>query len=208
VHALRSGMDVKAYAASVGRPRGTVRDEVYAAEVATAVVSDIRHDLSAQFAKLVEIRPAPPWLWPSLVPALLDKHWTVEQTRAVVARLKDLPGDDAALEWTSAAFSDGLVAGTVPPGDLKRIHDLRDRTVLELQQSHTFSASRIRRRIERCDGTRCLRAAGAGGLPSGAASAGHGTRRRPRRRRRATRSWWQSRSLSPARQQSTRSMPT
>jgi hypothetical protein len=32
--------------------------------------------------------------------------------------------------------------------------------------------------------------------PSGAASAGHGTRRRPRPRRRATRSWWQSWSLS------------
>jgi len=36
-HALNSGMDVKAYAASVGRARTTVHDEVYAAEVARAV---------------------------------------------------------------------------------------------------------------------------------------------------------------------------
>jgi hypothetical protein len=59
-------MDVKAYAESVGRARGTVRDEVYAAEVAEAV-SHVRHDLSDQFRTLVEIHAATPWLWSALV---------------------------------------------------------------------------------------------------------------------------------------------
>jgi hypothetical protein len=41
-----------------------------AAEVASAV-SDIRHELSSHFAKLVEIHAAPQWLWLALVRALL-----------------------------------------------------------------------------------------------------------------------------------------
>lgn len=69
MHALHSGMDVKAYAASVGRVRTTVQDEVKAARVAEAV-TDIRHDEKPRFAQLVEIHAAPRWIWPSLVAAL------------------------------------------------------------------------------------------------------------------------------------------
>jgi ParB-like chromosome segregation protein Spo0J len=113
MHALRSEMDVKAYAASVSRPRQTVDNEVRAARVATAV-PDIGHDLSSRFSQLVEIHAAPEWLWRALVAALLEKRWTVEQTRSAVAWLKDLPSDDPALEWLSGKFSAGSVAGTEP----------------------------------------------------------------------------------------------
>jgi hypothetical protein len=118
MHALHSGMDVKAYAASVGRARTTVHAEVYAAEVAT-VVPDIGNELTKHFAKLVEIHAAPQWLWPALVqwmagaPATESgkeiKPWTVEQTRAMVARLKDAP--EKLPEWFSDDTPANLIEG-------------------------------------------------------------------------------------------------
>jgi hypothetical protein len=45
LHALNSGMDVKAYAESVGRARTSVQNEVAAARVANAV-THVGHDLS------------------------------------------------------------------------------------------------------------------------------------------------------------------
>jgi ParB-like nuclease domain len=73
-HALHSGMEIKAYAESVGRARQTVDMEVQAARVADAVLH-VQHDLADRWRCLREIHAAPYWLWPSLVPALLDKHW-------------------------------------------------------------------------------------------------------------------------------------
>jgi hypothetical protein len=70
MHALRSKMDVKAYAASVGRKAPTVYDEVHAAKVADAC-ADIRAKLSDYFSQLVAIHAARPWLWPALVKAML-----------------------------------------------------------------------------------------------------------------------------------------
>jgi hypothetical protein len=88
-HALHSGMDVKAYSDSIGRARGTVRDEVYAAEVAEAV-SDIRHDTPHQL--LVAIHPAAPrWLWPALVERLQAEGLPVARLREIVAELKGTP---------------------------------------------------------------------------------------------------------------------
>ena len=52
LHALRSGMDVKAYAASVGRKQQTVSNEVCAAKVAEAC-PDIGAEASARFSQLV-----------------------------------------------------------------------------------------------------------------------------------------------------------
>src|SRR6185295_9173617 len=53
IHALHSGMDVKAYAASVGRAKQyqTVRHEALAAAVAAAVISTY-NDLSEHYQKL------------------------------------------------------------------------------------------------------------------------------------------------------------
>jgi hypothetical protein len=76
-HALRSGMDVKAYAERVGRKRETVRNEVYAAEVCS--VAHVGHD--GYFKTLVEIHSAPKWLWPALVSAMAAGGWTVETAR-------------------------------------------------------------------------------------------------------------------------------
>jgi len=64
MHALRSGMDVKAYAASVGRPHQTVYDEVYAAEVAEAVLHVQNELADASYKALAAIRVAQRWLWP------------------------------------------------------------------------------------------------------------------------------------------------
>src|ERR1700731_3700574 len=70
LHALRSGMDVKAYAGSVGRKQRTVYNEAQAAEVFRCV-ADIGNDLSERFSQLVEIHSAPTWLWPALVAAMV-----------------------------------------------------------------------------------------------------------------------------------------
>lgn len=129
MHALRSGMDIERYAEKVGRKRGTVRNEVYAAKVASAV-SDIGHDLADHFSQLVEIHAAPPWLWPSLVRAMLAKGWTVEQTRGQVARFKDLPADAPA--WMEETVADDLVEGSFPPRDIGRIAALIEKSVAEL----------------------------------------------------------------------------
>jgi ParB/RepB/Spo0J family partition protein len=105
LHALKSGMNIKAYAKSVLRKRNTVQDEVSAAKVAQAV-PDIRHELLIEnFSQLVVIHTSPPWLWPVLVSAMLSKRWTVATVRPKVARLKDLPAD--APKWVSAGFCRG-----------------------------------------------------------------------------------------------------
>jgi hypothetical protein len=67
-------MDAKAYAASVGRKRETVRNEVYASEVCN--VADIGHD---RFAQLAEIHAAPIWLWSALISARVAGDWKVER---------------------------------------------------------------------------------------------------------------------------------
>jgi ParB/RepB/Spo0J family partition protein len=131
MHALNSGMDIKAYAKSVGRKRTTVQDEVSAAEVARGVL-DIRHDLLQHFSQLVAIHTARSWLWPTLASAMLGKGWTVGKTREVVARLKDLPAD--APEWVNVGFCTGLVAGTVAQDDPRRIEDRSARVAVELQE--------------------------------------------------------------------------
>lgn len=77
LHALRSGMDVRAYAKACGRKENTVGNGAKAARVAETV-TDIGDEVSRHFSQLVEIHAAPPWLWPSLVRAMLDKGWTAE----------------------------------------------------------------------------------------------------------------------------------
>jgi hypothetical protein len=103
---------------------------VCAARVAEAA-ADIRHELSAHFAKLVEIHAAPRWLWPTLVEAMLAQHWTVEKTRAAVARVKDLQTHDPV--WPSWNFRQDLIAGTIPARDVTRVEALVDRTAAEIQ---------------------------------------------------------------------------
>ena len=84
-HALRSGLDTKAYAESVGRARQTVDNEIRAARVAQAV-PDIGH--ATPFSQLIEIHAALKWLWAALVEAMIEHEWTVEQTRGQVAVIR------------------------------------------------------------------------------------------------------------------------
>jgi ParB-like chromosome segregation protein Spo0J len=86
MHALRSGIEVKAYAGNVGRKENTVGNEVRAAKVAGSTGTDIGADLSRYFSQLVEIHAAPYWLWPSLGSALLKKRW-----KGQLAANPDLP---------------------------------------------------------------------------------------------------------------------
>ncbi len=55
MHALHSGKDVKAYAASVGRNRATVNTEVLAARVAEACATHVAQDLSNYFRHLTSL---------------------------------------------------------------------------------------------------------------------------------------------------------
>jgi hypothetical protein len=74
-HALRSGMDVKAYAATVGRARSTVHQEVYAAEVASAV-PHMWNEIPDRTRHLAELHAAPSWLWAALVAQLITRAWS------------------------------------------------------------------------------------------------------------------------------------
>ncbi|UHC14453.1 hypothetical protein LRS73_18060 [Methylobacterium currus] len=108
MHALWSGMDMKAYAESVGRPRKTVSNEVLAARVAETVAR-VGHDLTGRSKALVGIHAAPRWLWPALVERLVTEGLTVEVTRKLVADLKDVAAPPA---WAGAnAIADALVSG-------------------------------------------------------------------------------------------------
>jgi ParB-like chromosome segregation protein Spo0J len=87
MHALHSGMDVKAYAEGVGRARSTVHNEVYAADVASTV-PHMGNELSGYYKALVEIHAAPRWLWSALVSRMVEDGLTVEATRKLVAGVK------------------------------------------------------------------------------------------------------------------------
>jgi ParB-like chromosome segregation protein Spo0J len=81
MHALKSGLDVKAYAASVERPRQTVSVEVCAARVASAV-PHMWHEVVERARQLAELHAAASWLWPTLVGRMTQRNWTVDQARA------------------------------------------------------------------------------------------------------------------------------
>lgn len=91
LHALGSGLDVKAYAAAIGKARTTLQDRVKAARVFQAV-TDIRHDaIKDRWPRLAELHAAPAWLWPALAAELVARGWTVEATRGKVAALRRRP---------------------------------------------------------------------------------------------------------------------
>ena len=125
MHALHSGKDVKAYAASVGRARTTVHDEVYAAEVIEAV-PHMRNDLTGYFRHLTEIHAAPRWLWPALVSALVTNEWTVEATRKAVSVLKDIAEPP---EWSDrAVIAHAVISGALKPSEVARFGSAVEKT--------------------------------------------------------------------------------
>lgn len=123
-HALASGLDVTAYAASVGRVQITVYHEVYAAEVSLAV-SYVGNE---NYSQLVAVHAAPRWLWGALVAALVAGGWSVEQTRRRVAEVK---GVDAPAYLDVA---EGVVAGTIKASDIARVVRAEATTRAEIEQ--------------------------------------------------------------------------
>jgi ParB/RepB/Spo0J family partition protein len=131
-HALLSGMEIKAYAVSVGRPHQTVYDEFYAAEVAEAV-PHVRNELAdASYKAVAAIHVAPRWLWPALALAMVAGGWTVKTTQVRVAQLKNLPADPP--EWLSVGFVEGLRSGNVRLGEFEGVKKLLATTAAELQE--------------------------------------------------------------------------
>lgn len=115
MHALKSGMTVRAYADLVGRGASTVDFERRAAKVASACPlgwtrPDAKH--------LSEIHAAPSFLWPALVEAAAAEDWTVERVRKAVAAVKDAPAP--AGWWDGQAVARAIVAGTMQPRDMER----------------------------------------------------------------------------------------
>src|SRR5690606_4208433 len=86
MHAIGSGLDQKAYAEKVGKPRTNIQHRWYAAEVA-ASVPNIGHDVRDFWLSLSALHSCPKWLWRALVSRLVSEGWTVEQARAAAPAL-------------------------------------------------------------------------------------------------------------------------
>jgi protein gp37/ParB-like chromosome segregation protein Spo0J len=116
----KHGRSVNAYAAEVGRPRQSVEVEIHAAEVYREVATRVAISVPTDRPRhLAEIHAAPPWLWSALVEAVLSakpKPWTVEQTKATVARLKDAP--ETLPEWISSETPTNLIGGALRVADI------------------------------------------------------------------------------------------
>jgi hypothetical protein len=134
LHALRvtekskHGKSISAYAKAVGRPRQSVEMEVHAAEVYREVGAFAPTSPIGQPRHLAEIHAAREWLWPALVQAMLGapetetakeiKPWTIEQTKATVARFKGVP--ETLPDWFSDDTPVNLVGGAL------RVKDIAD----------------------------------------------------------------------------------
>jgi ParB/RepB/Spo0J family partition protein len=135
LHALRMtekgkhGKSISAYAEAVGRPRQSVQQEVHAAEVYREVAANAATLVPTdQPRHLAEIHAAPRWFWRALVQAMVGapetetakeiKPWTIEQTKATVARFKDVP--EKLPEWFSDDTPVNLVRGAL------RVKDIAD----------------------------------------------------------------------------------
>jgi protein gp37/ParB-like chromosome segregation protein Spo0J len=179
MHALKSGMHVKAYARIVGRARQSVSDEVCAARVA-ATVPDIRHeDLNRRCAALAPLHGTPSWLWPALAEACVAKSWTVADARGRAAALKGMPPPPA---WADAeAVARGLADSSFSPQDVRSmepavagaaIHDadIKADLLAELEAKRPDSLAAVRRivafQVER-QAKRSARGSSSGEPPSG-----------------------------------------
>jgi ParB/RepB/Spo0J family partition protein len=90
IHAIKSGLDTKAYAEAVHEDRLKVQRRVMAARVA-AVFNSEHAALAERWFQLVEIHAAASWLWPALVARLIADGWNVDTACSHAGRLKDVP---------------------------------------------------------------------------------------------------------------------
>ena len=109
----KTGRSVAAYAEMVGRAPKTVSQETWAAEVANAVCSCAQtamSDLDTYPRHLAEIHAAPEAAWPALVQHLLKEGWTVKQTQAAVAQVKEITIPE---HWRTGFLPDEKVISAV-----------------------------------------------------------------------------------------------
>jgi hypothetical protein len=86
-----NGKSVKAYAEAVGRNEQTIYGEVQAAEVARSLGSILNFaDLINRSTHLGVIHDAPEACWSALVGRLVEKDWTVAETRTAVRAVRDV----------------------------------------------------------------------------------------------------------------------
>jgi hypothetical protein len=124
MHALKAkteqSIEIKTYAAKVGRKQQTVLEETWAARVALSVNKNVL--VGDHFHTLKVIHAAPSWLWPALVEAMVSGSWTVKQTRTrcsvliVVRRHRNLPGQPAVRRTPGSAVRGWPCDGTAPAG--------------------------------------------------------------------------------------------
>jgi hypothetical protein len=114
-HAADSGMDLKAYAVEVDKPRQTLQHKLYAYRV-RQTVPEIGHEVvSPRWNQLAEIHVAE-WLRRALALRMLAASWTVETARSNAGRLKDVPEPPT---WADRdAIAEDLAAGEMKPGDV------------------------------------------------------------------------------------------
>lgn len=97
------GKSVKAYAEETGRKQQTVSDAVLAARVAREVTGQSvtlkMLDLFGKTTHLVAIHAGPRSLWSTLVSFMLNKGWSVADTKHYVAKVAeyDIPSEHA--DW-------------------------------------------------------------------------------------------------------------
>lgn len=137
MHALRSGMGLRAYADKVGRAHRSVDNEIRSARVwneCSHVGTLVDH------RQLSEIYAAPQWLWQALVKAAAAEAWTVERTRKAVATFKDI-GDRPLPFWNMEAITDAIVAGSLKLSEIKRAEDLVSSSYKSLVDTAKLSGS-------------------------------------------------------------------
>lgn len=73
LHALGSGLGLRAYASAVGKAATTIQHRCQAAKVADACTHMGTADLRDRWRCLAEIHAAPSWLWPALAAELVAR---------------------------------------------------------------------------------------------------------------------------------------
>lgn len=133
LHALKSQMSQRDYAAKVGKGMGAIQPRVQAAAVMTACNHVNTADLSPYWRSLSEIHAAPKWLWKAMVDALVTGSWTVEQTRRKVGEVKEFAPPPS---WADAdAVSKSVVEGEMSKRAVESFQSALDKCIAELERA-------------------------------------------------------------------------
>lgn len=128
IHALNSGLSVRAYADQTGKGKDNVNLKMIAARVSTCV--DISPDsIRDSWRNLAEIHAAPKWLWSALVEKMIEDEWTVQVTREKVGKVKEVIKELPS--WIDEnALAKNIVTNAVKVGDIGRMLSTVNDTVL------------------------------------------------------------------------------